>query len=276
MNFNYFTIAALPELTWNSPLPCTTIELLEEYKIQFDPLKDGISDIMLLNDVKNIELILRQRTETIPEEYKSNMMDGPVEYYKARFVEPEDLEDFMEDTFLHRPADTYPEFMGDYLERYKGDEERFDHIDELYIAYFGYLQTRQDGFLRYYGRIASVMRTALSAARILHMGKDLESHLKGDYYIVQTILENKTSSDFGLHNIFPEIGEMMALLDKDPKELELDLDRIRFELMKQVGQETPFADHIIYSYIIGFQVRNRWNTLDKARGELILDNIITG
>ena len=68
----------------------------------------------------------------------------------------------------------------------------------------------------------------------------------------------------------------MALLDKEPRELEHDLDRIRFELMKQVGQETPFADHIIYAYIIGLQVRNRWNTLDKAKGELILDNIITG
>ena len=276
MKFNYFTIAALPDLTWESPLPFTTIEMLEEYKVQFEPLKDGISDILLLNDVKNLELILRQRTEKVDEKYKANMMDGTVEFYKARFVEPEELEAFINDPFMNRPADTYPEFMVDYFERYKTDDDRFSHIEELYIAYFGYMQSREDGFLRYYGRIASVMRTALSAARILHMGKDLETYLKGDSYIVQTILENKTSSDFGLHNIFPEIGEVMALLDKEPKELEHDLDRIRFELMKQVGQETPFADHIIYAYIIGLQVRNRWNTLDKARGELILDNIITG
>ena len=276
MRFNHFTVAALPDLTWNSPLPSTTAELLEDYKIQFEPLKDGISDILLLNDVKNLELILRQRTDDVPEEYKANMMEGDVEYYKARFVEPEDLEAFIDDPFTNRPADTYPEFMGNYFERYKDSATQFAHIEELYIAYFGYMQTREDGFLRYYGKIANVMRTALSAARILYMGKELEGTLKGDSYIVQTILENKTSSDFGLHNIFPEIGEIMALLDKEPKELELDLDRIRFELMKQVGQETPFADHIIYSYIIGFQIRNRWNTLDKARGEQILDNIITG
>ncbi len=276
MNFNYYTIASLPDLTWDSPMPCTTHELLEEYKVQFEPLKDGISDILLLNDVKNIELILRKRTEVIPEELKGNTLEGGIEFYRARFVEPEELEAFIDNPFVNRPADTYPEFMVNYFDRYKTSDEQFLHIEELYIAYFQYMQSRENGFLRYYGRIATAMRTALSAVRLLRMGKDLETHLKGDPYIVQTILENKTSSDFGLHNILPEIGEIMALMDKEPKELEHDLDRIRFELMRQVGRETPFADHIIYSYIIGFQVKNRWTTLSKERGEKILDMIITG
>ena len=110
----------------------------------------------------------------------------------------------------------------------------------------------------------------------MRRGLDLETHLKGDSFIVNTILENRNSSDLGLKHIFPEVSEVIALFDRarDPLEAERDLDRIRFELMEQVGRESPFADHIIYSYIIGFQVRNRWNTLDDDKGNKVLENIM--
>jgi hypothetical protein len=276
-NFNYYTIGALPELSWDSELPGTVFDFLEEFKVQLEPLKDGISDILLLNDVKNIELILKSRLD-IPEKFIGNKDDGEIDFFKARVVEPEELELFLVDPFVNRPDDNYPEFMIDYFLNYKSDVDRHANIQELYINYFNYMQTRKNGFLRYYGRIASTIRTIMVAKRAMRRGLDLETHLKGDPFIVNTILENKNSSDLGLKYIFPEVSEVIALFDraKDPLEAEHDLDRIRFELMSQVGRESPFANHIIYSYIIGFQVRNRWNTLDDGRGKAILENIIEG
>lgn len=276
-NFNYYTIGALPELTWNSELPGTVFNFLEEFKVQLEPLKDGISDILLLNDVKNIELILKSRLD-IPEKFLGNKDGGKIDFYDARVVEPDELELFLEDPFVNRPHNNYPDFMIDYFLNYKFDEDRHKNIEELYIAYFRYMQTRENGFLRYYGRIATTIRTVMAAKRIMRRGLDLESHLKGDPFIVSTILENKNSSDLGLKHILPEVSEVLALFDraKDPLEAERDLDRIRFELMEQVGRESPFADHIVYSYIIGFQIRNRWNTLDDGMGKAILENIMEG
>ncbi len=277
MKFNYYTIGALPKLTWDSELPCTISEFIEEYRVQLEPLMDGVSDILLLNDVKNLELILKARIEK-DEKFRGNKDDGKIDYYKARVVEPEELESFLEEPFINRPDENYPEFMIEYFLKYKTDEERIHHIEELYIDYFRYMQTRKNGFLRYYGRIATTIRTVLSAMRIMRRGLDLDKNLKGDPFIVQTILENRNNADLGLKNYFPEVAEVIALFDRDrdPIEVEKDLDRIRFELMEEVGRETPFADHIIYSYIIGFQVRNRWNSLNDEKGLQILENIIEG
>ena len=277
MKFNHYTIASFPTLTWESELPCTLSEFIEEYYVQLEPLMDGISDILLLNDVKNLELILKQRVEA-DENLKGNLEKGKIDFYRARVVEPEELEEFMEEPFINRPDDNYPEFMLDYFMEYKSDEERFRHIEELYINYFRYLQTRKNGFVRYYGRIATTIRTVITAMRIMKSGMDLEKNLRGDPFIVQTILENRNNADLGLKSILPEVPEIIALFDKerDPIEVEKDLDRIRFTLMEEVGKETPFADHIIYSYLIGFMLRNRWNSLDNARGEKILNNTVEG
>lgn len=277
MKYNYYTIASFPTLTWDSELPCTISEFIEEYWVQLEPLMDGISDILLLNDVKNLELIVKSRIEE-DEKFKGNKEGGEIDYYRARVVEPEELIAFLEEPFINRPDENYPEFMIDYFLKYKTDEERLHHIEELYIDYFRYLQTRENGFIRYYGRIATTIRTVLSAMRIIKRGLDLDKYLKGDPFIVQTILENRNNADLGLKTIFPEVADVIALFDRDrdPIEVEKDLDRIRFELMEEVGRETPFADHIIYSYIIGFQVRNRWNSLNDERGKKILENIIEG
>jgi len=276
-NFNYYTIGALPELRWDSELPGTVFDFLEEFKVQLEPLRDGISDILLLNDVKNIELILKSRLD-IPEKFIGNKDGGKIDFYNARVVEPDELELFLEDPFVNRPHDNYPEFMVDYFLNYKSDADRHANIQALYINYFNYMQSRENGFLRYYGRLATTIRTVMAAKRIMRRGMDLELNLKGDPFIVSTILENKNSSDLGLKHIFPEVSEVIALFDRarDPLEAEHDLDRIRFELMEQVGKESPFANHIIYAYIIGFQIRNRWNTLDDGRGKKILENIIEG
>ncbi|HSW61469.1 MAG TPA: DUF2764 family protein [bacterium] len=277
MKFNYYTIGALPNLTWDSELPCTISEFLEDYWIQLEPLMDGISDILLLNDVKNLELILKANIEK-DEKFKGNKEGGEIDYYRARVVEPEELISFLEDPFINKPDENYPEFMVEYFLKHKTDEERIHHIEELYIDYFKYMQTRENGFIRYYGRIATTIRTVLSAMRIMRRGLDLDKNLKGDPFVVQTILENRNNADLGLKNHFPEVAEVIALFDRDrdPIEVERDLDRIRFELMEEVGRETPFADHIIYSYIIGFQVRNRWNSLNDEKGHEILENIIEG
>ena len=58
--------------------------------------------------------------------------------------------------------------------------------------------------------------------------------------------------------------------------VEKELDRIRFNLLEEVGQEKPFADHIIYGYIIAFQMKDRWMTQSDEAGMKILENIING
>ncbi len=275
--FNYYTIASFPKLTWESELPMTLSEFLADYEEQLEPVRDALSDVLLLNDVKNLEIIVRSKlVDKLPEHLRGNTKGEPLQFYRARYVEPEELEHFIEDPFVNKPHPNYPEFLSEFFTVHKTPEEQYENIENLYISYFAYLQTRENRFLRYYGRIATTIRTVLAAMRIMKAGLDLETYLNGDPEIVQIILENRTNADLGLKTILPEVSQIISLFDKEPIELEHYLDKIRFDLMEQVGKESPFGDHIILSYLIAFQVRNRWNFLDKKAGEEILQKIVEG
>lgn len=274
MNFNHYLVGALPKLTWDSPLPSTLEKFLDDNWYQLESLMDPLKDILLQNDLYNIEMVLRSQ---LPKSKAAPAMEPkPIEIYKPNYLEVEDIVKFLQDPFHNLPDDNFPEFILDYFLKYRTPQERVDHLEDLFIDYFVYLQTRERRFIRYYGRIATVIRTVLAAQRILQLGLNLEEHLKGDPYIVQTILENRASSDLGLKSIFPEIVDIINLFTFEPVELEHELDRIRFKLMEEVGRESPFGDHIILSYIIGFQVRDIWNTLNKERGDLMLAHVMKG
>ncbi len=274
MNFNHYLVGALPKLTWDSDLPGTLEKFLDDNWPQLESLMDPLKDLLLQNDIYNIEMVLRSKLPKL--QVVADMEPEKPELYSPRYIEWDEIEKFLEDPFANSPDENFPEFMMDYFLNIRDNAERYRNIENLYIAYFGYLQSRESGFLRYYGRVATTIRTVLAAERIRRQGLPLEEHLKGDWSTVQLILENRSSSDLGLKSVFPEIADIIQLFHKSPIDLEHDLDRIRFKLMEEVGQETPFGDHVILSYIIGFQVRDIWNTLNKERGSKILDMIVNG
>ena len=269
MKFNHYTIAALPQLTWDGDLPCTLADLLEEFDMQLEPLREGIRSILLLDDIRNIELIIKSRLAA--EEGKE------IDFFRAGMTKPEELELFVDDP-RHNAPDGYPEFIEDFFESAKTNEERNAKIEELYTGYYTWMSTNKNPFLARYGANMMTVYTIVSALRMLKNGADLDKHLKGDTDAVKLILENRNNADLGLKGYFPEVTEIAALFDKEktPDEVEKELDRIRFNLLEETGQEKPFADHIIYGYIIGFQMKDRWMTQSDEAGMKILENIING
>lgn len=269
MKFNHYTIAALPQLTWDGDLPCTLAELLEEFDMQLEPLREGIRSILLLDDIRNIELIIKSRLAA--EEGKV------IDFFRAGLTKPEEIELFIEDPRRNAP-DYYPEFIEDFFEDRKSNEERYANFEELYISYYSWIAESKNGFLARYGENMLTLCTVISAVRMMKNGADLDKKLKGDADAVKIILENRNNADLGLKGYFPEVVDVVALFDKSktPYEVERELDKVRFDLLDEVGQEKPFADHIIYGYIIGFQLKDRWMTQSDEAGIEILENIIKG
>lgn len=273
MKFNHYTIAALPHLSWDSDLPCTLAELLEEFDMQLEPLREGICSILLLDDLRNMELLIKSRAGA-----GGNTADGKTDFYRAGITKPEELELFVDDPKHNTPDFVYPEFVEDFFETWKTNEERASHIEELYTGYYAWMESSKNAFLARYGTNMMIMSTIISALRMMKSGSDLDKNLKGDPDAVKMILENRNNADLGLKGYFPEVAEIVTLFDKSktPLEVERELDRIRFALLDEVGHDKPFADHIIYGYIIGFQLKDRWTTQNDEAGMQILENIIKG
>lgn len=277
MKFNHYTIAALPQMTWDSDQTGTLAELLEEFDMQFEPLREGICSILLLDDIRNMELLIKSRSGG-DGTLKGNTEEGKIDFYRAGITKPEDLELFIDDPKHNLPDYVYPEFIEDFFDEWRTNAERAAHIEELYIGYYRMLSESRNAFLARYGTNMMIITTVISALRMLKSGADLDKDLKGDPDAVKIILENRNNNDLGLKGYFPEILDIVALFDKEktPFEVERELDRIRFDLLDEVGQDQPFADHIIYGYIIGFQLKDRWTTQNDEAGMRILENIIKG
>ena len=228
MKFNHYTIAALPHLSWDSDLPCTLAELLEEFDMQLEPLREGICSILLLDDLRNMELLIKSRAGA-----GGNTADGKTDFYRAGITKPEELELFVDDPKHNTPDFVYPEFVEDFFETWKTNEERASHIEELYTGYYAWMESSKNAFLARYGTNMMIMSTIISALRMMKSGSDLDKNLKGDADAVKMILENRNNADLGLKGYFPEVAEIVALFDKSktPLEVERELDRIRFALL---------------------------------------------
>ena len=166
-------------------------------------------------------------------------------------------------------------FMVDFFETYADLESRYHNIEQLYVDYFMYLEQHEKSFFKYYGRLFGTLFTILSAYRLIKSNQDLDEKLKGPPLVVQTILNNRSTADLGMKTIFWDLPEVIALFEKEPVELEHAYDKLIFHLMEDVGCEKPFGDHIIFSYLIKYFILDRWNSMDKAKGDEILEQIIS-
>jgi len=205
MKFNHYTIAALPQLTWDGDLPCSLADLLEEFDMQLEPLRDGIRSILLLDDIRNIELIIKSRLAA--EEGKV------IDFFRAGMTKPEELELFVDDP-RHNAPDGYPEFIEDFFESAKTNEERNAKIEELYTGYYTWMSASKNPFLARYGANMMTVYTVVSALRMLKNGTDLDKHLKGDSDAVKLILETGTTQTSGLKAISLKSPKLLLFLTR--------------------------------------------------------------
>lgn len=275
MKFNNYIIGSLPTLKWDEKSPYTLDEFIHHADFLLEPYQAGVDKIILLNEIRNIELILKDQIAKENVQSNENEESFKVDLFKPYIQDQQEIEQFLEHPF-HYQAEEYPDFILDFFEDYTELEDRYNNIELLYVKYLTYLKEQGDMFFHYFGHIFVIIRTVLAAYRIIKQGKDLEENLVGDPEIVQLILDHRTTSDLGLKAIFPEIPEIISLFDKEPLELEKDLDRIQFELLEDIGQDDLFGDHVIYIYLIELFILDKWHLVNEERGNQILENIISG
>lgn len=275
MRFNHFTIAALPELNWTTEPMLSLTALLEDFQYPLEPLTREINDLFLLNDIRNLEILVRSQLN-LEEKYRGNREDGTIDYFEPQRIAPRELENLLQDPAENHPYEPFPEFITEYLLIYLTPEDRFSHIEELYIGYMRYLQQSSNAFIRYYGRIASAMRSVSMYSRLMRKGLDPEKHLRGEPEIVETILAHRGIPDLGLREVFPEVFELISFFEKErhPMEFEEEITRLRFRLMEETGKEAPFGDHVILAYLMAYQIRKDWLALDKIYGLKVVNNIL--
>ncbi len=266
MRFNEFAITSFPELVIDRELPWDANGFLLAYEEALEPYKEEFELIILLNDIKNIDILISKRagftTSTLP-------------FFSPSLISENELTLFLENPILNSPKE-YPQFITDFFWEFKEEQQRYKNIDKLYIDYFEYLKTIDSTFFVEWGGFESMIRTLFSAVRVSKSGGDFESLIKGDSEVVKKISEQRNSSDFGLKNIWPEVLNIISVLDRDPLETDREIDKIRIKFAKEIEERDPFHKNVILGYFVGVLIKERWAKMSEKVALDILNNILEG
>ncbi|MBA7576968.1 hypothetical protein ES708_18814 [subsurface metagenome] len=258
-------------MKWEGEAPFSITAFLEENETAFSPLSDNVNDIILLNDLKNMHGYIKvQCADYIAGSSKRSREALDAEFYQPSLFDKETIREFLVE------PDELPEFIVSFLAENKECTERYENFDSLYAAYYDYLGKKDSDFFKSYSLFESSLRKVIAAFRARSQGLDMEISVPGSDEITDTILANRTASDFGLKYILPYIGEMVEVFKEDTLNREKKLDRIRFSFLENFTGEDPFKEDCVYAYIFKLLLLERWQMLDREKGKQIVSNIVTG
>jgi hypothetical protein len=266
----YYFIASLPDLKWEGEAPFPITAFLEENETALSPLSDNVNDIILLNDLKNMHGYIKMQCADYITGTKRSREALAAEFYEPSLFDKETRQELLVE------PDELPEFIVSFLAENKEFAERYENYDSLYAEYYDYLGEKDSDFFKDYSLFESSLRKVIAAFRARSQGLDMETSVPGSDEITDTILANRTASDFGLKNIFSYIGEMVEVFKEDTLNREKKLDRIRFFFLDNFSGVDPFREDCVYAYIFQLLLLDRWQMLDREKGKQIVSNIVTG
>ncbi len=266
----YYFIASLPDLKWEGEVPFPITAFLEENETALLPLSYNVNNIILLNDLKNMHGYIKVQCADYITGTKISGEAMDAEFYEPSLFDKETIRELLVE------PDELPEFIVSFLTDNKEFAERYENFDSLYAAYYDYLGEKDSDFFKSYSLFESSLRKVIAAFRARSQGLDMETSVPGSDEITDTILANRTASDFGLKNIFSYISEMVEVFKEDTLNKEKKLDRIRFSFLENFTGEDPFKEDCVYAYIFQMLLLERWQMLDREKGKQIVSNIVTG
>ncbi|MFW6365377.1 MAG: DUF2764 family protein [Spirochaetota bacterium] len=266
MKVNNYLIASLPDLQWEGDIKGTLQDFLDQHEALLEPYMPAVNTILLYNEIRNLELLLRKRTSD-DHDYGDLFAPG--------ILSEDEMTKFLEMPIVNQPEE-YPDYMVDFLMKHHDDTDRLKSVEELYQDYFNDTKDSSSPFISFFARTVHAVRTITMAFRLQQADIPLEERLIGDEEIVETIINHRNSTDFGLKGVFPEIGELLSTFEKPVLDRERELDLFIIHLLSQYREDDLFGDHVIYLYILSLFFRDRWVLIDEEEGRRVVEEILQG
>ncbi|MBN1499257.1 MAG: DUF2764 family protein [Spirochaetes bacterium] len=270
MNYNNFLIASLPEISWEARPDYTMKQFIDENEEIFEPYRDGVEKILFLNEIRNLELVLKSKVDQ-PEGYSGNSGNETV-FFRPSLMTSENLEKFIDDPVANAP-ENYPDDIIEFFETKKENKDRYNRIAELYSVYLT-ADENETPFFKYYLDVLSVIRTVVQAIRLNRRGLSLEENLSGNPEIISAIIDNRSASDFGLSVQYPFVPDIFSAVEGALPDSESMLDRILYDALQEFGESDLFGDHVIYIFLIGLFILDRWTMMNAEAGSKFIENML--
>lgn len=264
MNDYYYLLASLPDLELGR----------DTYKLEFEEVYQAILENLQESDEVNFRYLLYPQDNKNLIQSIARKTGKQPPFYK--FFEPavfsrEEIEAY------EKNFDAFPEYMSRYVED-QGDQLAGQSLSEtekkLQEYFYAEALELPDDFLAKYFGFERDLQNILLALNSRKHELNTREQLIGEHYMVNN-LKKSSSTDFGLSQDYTFIESLNQTVEQtDPEQLELQIDRIRWEYLDELTRFSFFNTHKVFAYTVKLFSLKRWISLDPEAGQNRLDEIV--
>lgn len=173
----------------------------------------------------------------------------------------------------------FPDYIYDFLEKHKEQEERMRFLPQLISEYFRQEIAHSEGFLNEYLIFEREWRLVLTALRAKQMGRDLAEELRGEDSQEEFISQIIAQKDAPFYEPPSEYADLKSLFEahrENPLALHRALYEYRFEKVEKMYGIRLFSIDRILAYMVQLILVERWGALDQEQGKQIAKRITIG
>ena len=248
----YFLAASLPELQVGEP-PDITFGVL-----------DFVMKVNLKNGDMAQSVVIRRYYDI--ENIRNFFMEAPLDPYGH--YNANDLEE----AILTRMG--FPEYVYEFLEKYKAREDRLQNFPALIAAYFRNEIAAAEGFLKEFLTFEREWRLVLTGFRAKKLGRDLASELQFEDPYNEVVAQILAQKDAATYEPPTGYGDLKALFEEHydaPLELHQALCEYRFRKIDLMYGIDLFSIGRILAYLAQLIIVEQWMELDKTKGIQVVD-----
>lgn len=173
-------------------------------------------------------------------------------------------------------GEPFPPYLTDYLEKYRGKEERLQHFPLLMTRFFEYEIEHNSGFVKDYFAFQRELRLVLLGFRAQKLGKNVAEELQyedGSDPIVAQILAQGDGKTYEPPFEYKELKIIFEAYSNSPLEMHKALYEYQFKHIIELWGTEPFTIDRILNYLARLILVERWLELDVQKGIQIVDRI---
>lgn len=175
-----------------------------------------------------------------------------------------------------RSEPTIPLYFYEFLEEYflKHEEENYMTEDHLTGCYYNYAMGCSNKFISAWFEFNLNVNNLLAAYTSRKYKLDVASNIIGDTEICEAI-RTSTARDFGLTGIVDYFEKVQHISDTDVLvEKEKKIDMLKWDWLETESFFNYFSIEKIFVFLVKLELIERWNLLDKDKGNETFREII--
>jgi len=171
---------------------------------------------------------------------------------------------------------SFPDFVGEFLERYEQPEERLRYFSSLYSSFYAESAEELSGFLQSYFRLEREIRLCLAALRARTADRELTHEFQFEDPtdpLVAYFLAQKESGDLLLPQDYEDLKIAVLENSSDPKALHRAVLEFRLQKIEELELPKPFSIDQVLGYLARLIIVEDWMGLEDDRGRSALEKI---